>query len=172
MKNFVKHLLILGVAVVLGAGQANAQYARHQTSVGVRAGYITRNESGLAGLSLQYAFTNHFRLSPNADYIFRNQGADAFAINLDAHFPIVSPSHPKVCFYPLAGMSYTLWSYRTRDISGSDDVTARKNRAGLNFGAGLEYYFTSSLKVSLEGKFNWVKSYSAGVFAAGIAYVF
>lgn len=172
MKSIAKLVIILCVTLMAGVQEASAQYCKGQTSVGVKAGFITRNSSPVAGLSLQYGFSNRFRIAPNAEYIFRHHGVDAFAFNLDAHFPITSPAHPKVTFYPLAGLSYTNWSHRTVDPETDDDVTNRKSRLGLNFGAGLEYYFTSSLKVSVEAKFNWVKSYSAGVFTAGIAYVF
>lgn len=144
-----------------------------EKAVGIRAGYATRNDCPLAGLSFQYSFSQHFRLAPSADYMFRHHGTDAFAFNINAQFPIALSANDAWRFYPLAGVGYCNWSHHGIEDAGSNkDVTEHTTRLGLNAGAGIEFMCTPTLKLSLEGKYNLMKSYSGGVFNLGIAYVF
>lgn len=139
-------------------------------SVGLRAGYNTSNESALAGLYFQYRFTEHFRLSPNIDYLFRHNDTDALTFNINAHFPF-DFSSSCCAVYPLAGLSYTSWSTRYNDQERIRR-TSRSNSFGFNVGAGVEMYVTSSLKLMAEGKYCLVKHHHGGVFSVGIGYVF
>ena len=161
--------LLLGVLIVSCSQTTTAA----EKAVGIRAGYSTRNTCPLAGLSFQYTFTPHFRLAPSADYMFRHHGTDAFAFNINAQFPIVLSAGNTWRFYPLAGVAYCNWNHHTvSDDDAHRDVSTHTTRFGINVGAGVEYMCTSTLKLSLEGKYNMVKSFSAGVFNVGIAYVF
>lgn len=144
-----------------------------EKAVGVRAGYATRNECPLAGLSFQYAFSQHFRLAPSADYLFRHHGTDAFAFNLNAQFPISLSENQSWRFYPFTGLCYYNWSHHgVGNVNNHKDVTEHTTRLGLNAGAGIEVMCTPTLKLSLEGKLSLMKSYTGGVFNLGIAYVF
>lgn len=142
-----------------------------EKSLGLRAGYNTRNESGVAGLYFQYAFSRHFRLAPNADYVFRNHGTDAFSFNINAQFPIAFDANERWAIYPLTGLNVISWNHRLNNTDGTH-TGSRLTRLGLNAGVGLEYKVTRSLKLHAEGKFSLVRSYSSGVFNLGIGYVF
>lgn len=143
-----------------------------EKSVGLKGGYCTRNESPVAGVYFQYAFSHHFRISPNVDYIFRNDGCDGFTFGLTAQFPI-GITGSRFDIYPLAGISYSIWNLRHHDSAGEiDDVTTRESRFGLDVGMGVEYRFASALKLFAQGRFNWVKDYNTGVFVIGIGYEF
>lgn len=141
-----------------------------EKTVGIRAGYNTRATTAVAGVVFQYTFSNHFRISPNVDYYFRHDGADALSLNVNTHFPFHA-SAGRFGFYPLAGLNYTSWNYHFDD-EATNDVSTRVSRLGLNAGAGLEFYATPSLKLSLEAKATFIKQYSSGTFSLSIGYVF
>lgn len=162
-------LILLSVFLLLSVGSVAAA-VRGEKSVGLKAGYCTRNESAVAGAYFQYAFSSHFRLSPNIDYVFRHEGSDAFIFGLTAQFPI-GITGSRFDMYPLAGVSYSIWNYQSHG-EASDDVSTRVNRFGLDFGMGVEYKFASALKIFAQGKFNLVKDYNSGIFVVGIGYVF
>lgn len=144
-----------------------------EKAVGVRVGYSTRNECPLAGLSFQYSFSKHFRLAPAADYMFRHHGVDAFIFNINTQYPFALTANDRWRVYPIAGISYCNWNRHVSDAENTGkDVSLHTTRFGANLGVGLEYFCTPTLKLSVEGKYNMVKSYSAGMFNLGIAYVF
>ncbi|MDE6371717.1 MAG: hypothetical protein K2K92_09555 [Duncaniella sp.] len=147
-----------------------------QKSMGVRTGYVTLNKTAMAGIEFQYAFSRHFVLAPSVDYIFRNENLDGLLINLDYHGPWQLDKSGRWNFYHILGINYASWgSHTLGDISESnrsDDVTTRFNRVGLDFGAGIAYFIKPTLRVSFQGKFNWVKAHNTGLFNVGISYVF
>ena len=151
-----------------------------ENSMGLRAGFNTRNSSPAAGLWFQHEFSPHFRLAPNVDYIFRRDDTDALSINCNAQFPVRFGMTGAFSFYPLAGLNYTSWNYHHNDdpdisdstADGSGDVTSRKNRFGFNAGAGLECRVTPTLKLALEAKGTLVKSYSSATVTLAIGYIF
>ena len=146
-------------------------HGRGEKSLGLRGGYNTRNESAVAVLYFQYAFSRHFRLAPNVDYVFRNDGTDAYSANINTHFPIAFDRNERFAVYPFTGVNFISWNHRINNIDGQQ-TSSRTSRLGPNFGVGMEYYCTQSLKISIEGKFSLVKSYNSGVFNIGIGYVF
>jgi len=169
MSKSLKFLLFLVMFIFAGVSGVSAS-ERGEKTLGLRAGYNTCNESAVAGIFFQYTFSKHFRLAPNADYIFRHWGADGFSFNINGQFPIGLSSR-RFDIYPLAGVSFLSMSSHSID-DDSNDVTTRTSRLGLNFGGGAEFYCTRSLKVYAEGKFNWVRHFNSGVFTVGIGYVF
>lgn len=148
--------------------------------MGLRVGYNSRNSSPVAGLWFQHEFAPHFRLAPNVDYIFKRDNTDALSINCNGQFPFRFGQSGAFVFYPLAGLNYTSWNYHHDDdpavsdssADGDGDVTSRKNRFGLNAGAGLEYRVSPTLKFALEAKGTLVKSYSSATITLSIGYVF
>lgn len=166
----MKRIITLIAAVMIVAAGAMAQ--KGEKSVGLKGGYATQNHSATAGIYFQYDFSNHFRLSPDVDYVFRKHGTDALLINVNAQFPFRFAAG-RLCAYPLAGLSYSMSTYHNvASTDGSDGGNERTNRFGLNFGAGFEARLTPSLKIFAEGKYNWVRHYDGGMFAIGIGYIF
>lgn len=178
MPSFKKLKLIVSVSLIavmsLACGfSANAQIVKGEKSVGPKIGYASKNESAVAGLVFQYAFSDHFRVAPEIAYIFRHKNMDAFVFDFNAHVPFGFTGE-KVAFYPLAGLNYSSWSrhYRQEDIIANDDVTTRTARFGLNLGAGFDLRCSETLKLSLEAKYGLVKGFTTVTITAGISFVF
>lgn len=178
MKTKIITLLTIFFLSAIAAQDMSAQTTKGRTSFGVKTGYVTLNKTASAGIELQYAFSNHFVLAPSIDYVFRNENLDGLLFNLDYHGPWQLDKDGKWYFYHILGVNYASWSTHTKaapDDNGhynDDDVTTRFNRVGLDFGAGFDYYVRPTLKLSLQGKFNWIKDHNTGLFNIGISYVF
>lgn len=178
MRNISKTITRLFVAATLAIAftlPSQAQIVKGEASLGPKIGYVSKNKSAVAGLVFQYSFSDHFRLSPELGYIFRNNDMDAFTFDINAHVPF-GFTGDKVAFYPLAGMNYSSWSRHYRgqgtDMDNTDDVSTRTARFGLNLGAGFDLRCSETLKLSIEAKYILMKGYSTAVTTAGIAYVF
>ena len=162
MKRILSFITVLALSLIcLIPNQASAG----EKSVGLRAGYTTRNETGVAGLYFQYRFIPRFRLSTSVDYAISHKNRDAFFFNVDGHAPFNIA--PKLELYPLAGFTFATYNQHN-----ADDSSSRVNRFGANVGAGAGLRVTSSLRLGFEGKFQYVKHLSAGVFTVSIGYMF
>lgn len=151
----------LAVAVgLLGASMSVAAQTSEKT-LGVAGGFSTHNSGGYAGIYFQYSFADHVRLAPEMGYVFRNEGKSAFAMSLDVHFPFRIARGFGV--YPLAGLTYNNWSYLS---------AGHVSRLGADVGAGLDFYLTSNLKLTLQGKYSMMNDTSGGFFNVGFGYVF
>ena len=178
MKKKIITFIAIFFLSAIAAQDMSAQLTKGSKSFGVKTGYATLNHTATAGIELHYAFSEHFVLAPNIDYVFRNEGLDGLLFNLDYHGPWELGNSGKWYFYHILGLNYASWSTHSKigpNDEGrheDDDVTTRFNRFGLNFGAGFAYYVTPTLKLSLQGKFNWIKDHNTGLFNLGISYVF
>lgn len=157
-------ILLVGVGLCMMSfvcpNEVDAQ--RGQKSIGLIGGYGSYNKSGYADLYFQYTFASHVRIAPELGYMFRNNDLSGFNFNIDMHFPFRISRGVNV--YPLAGVAFNSWKYEPVDNS--------INKFGLNFGVGLELYFTSNLKLFVQGKYSLLDD-TDGVFAGvGIGYVF
>lgn len=150
---------LAAAAALLIPSTARAQ--RGEKTLGVMGGYAGYNNSGLAGVYFQYGITDHVRVAPEIGCAFRNNGKSGFFISADMQFPFRIVRG--FSLYPLAGVTMNSWSK-----VGSNTL----NRAGLDFGGGAELYLTSSLKISLEGKYSLMKSTSGAFVNLGLGYVF
>lgn len=176
MKSRLIALISFILISVTAATTVSAQLSKGTKSVGVKTGYVTLNKTATAGIELQYAFSRHFVLAPSIDIIFRNENLDGMMFNLDYHGPWQLDTNGRWYFYHILGLNYASWSRHSTEGNGesddTDDVTLRTNRFGLDFGAGIDYYVRPTLKLSLQGKFNWLKAHNTGLFNLGISYVF
>ena len=169
----MKKILAALVAVICLSLPATAtEITKGQKTFGVRGGYVTLNHAPMAGIEFSYAFSPHFVLAPNIDYAFRNNNLDALLFNIDYNGPWRLDTDGRLYFYHILGVNYASWSTRSTDPTDGNDVTTRFNRVGLDFGAGFSLYVTPTLRLSLQGKFNWVKDHNAGLFNLGISYIF
>ncbi len=176
MKNLVNIVLTAALSAIFFLSSPDATAAeRGEKTFGVRTGYVSRNKSADAGLFFQYTFSEHFRLQPAADIVFRHEDRDAFMIDLNAQVPFAM-STANFSLYPFAGLNYSSWNYHyPAEIGGdrfSDDVTSRKNRFGVNIGAGFDLKLSETLKINLEAGYTLVKSNNALRILVGIGYVF
>lgn len=162
------------LVLALAAGCFNtsaAQTARGEKAFGPRLGYVSRNESVIAGLGFQYSFSKHVRLAPSVDIIFRHHDKDGFGANADVQFPFGFAAS-RAAFYPLVGFNFTSWGLHDVDAPGGKDVTTHSTSAGLNAGAGVEYRCKGSLKLSLEARYTLLRHYPTAAVYASIAFVF
>ena len=177
-KQIIARFIAITAMVIALSLPIQAQITKGEKSLGPKIGYVSRNESASAGLVFQYAFSQHFRISPELGYIFRHNDYDAFTFDLNAHFPFDFTGE-RVAFYPLGGINYSSWSHHFRNeipedtnIIESNDVSTRTARFGINIGAGFDLRCTETLKLTLEAKYIFIKGYSTAAICAGISYVF
>lgn len=173
MRAKLRAMLLIIAAFGAFAVPASAQTARGEKSFGVKAGYMSRNRSVLAGLMFEYSFSRHFRAAPQLGVVFRNHNEDALLVDLDFHFP-VSLGGERASFYPIVGLGFNSWAIhgRKHDEEVPKDVITHRNRLGGNFGGGFDFRLTDSLKLRAEAKYALNKSFSNVQIVAGISYIF
>jgi opacity protein-like surface antigen len=175
MNKLITGVLLASLAMPLAIEAQGIE--RGQKTLGLTAGYVTVNRSASAGLQFSYAFSRHFVLAPSIDYVFRNEDLDGLLINIDYHGPWQLDASGRWTVYHILGFNYASWSRHTKQLVGEegenyDDVTKRSNHVGLDFGAGVAWNVTPSLRLSVQGKFNWIAHNNTGLFNAGISYIF
>lgn len=148
---------------------------------GVRTGYVSRNNSMDLGLYFQYTFSEYFRLQPAADLVFRHNNRDAFTIDINGQVPFSFDSE-NFSLYPFAGLNFSSWNHHFTQSDLSEaapqsdpfniEDSSRTNRFGFNLGAGFDLKLSSTLKLTLEAGYTFVKSNSGVRVLAGIGYVF
>lgn len=141
-----------------------------EKSFGLKTGYVSRNNSALAGLVFECPIGKYLRLAPSIGVVFRNENLDALTVDADFHW-VVKTSH-KCRFYPLLGVAFNSWNKHGIAESEHDDVTTHSNGLGMNAGAGFEVHCSSSLKLGLEAKYTLIRHNPNAQVAAKIAYVF
>lgn len=161
---------LMFIASMFVTPQASA--SNHEKTFGVKTGYVSRNQSAIAGLFFQYQFTEKFRLAPEMSVAFRNDHRDAFLLDVNCHFPLAEAGLAE--FYPYVGLDYSSWSFHSSiaDDIKSKDVTNRTARFGLNVGGGMALKLSQTLTVKLEAGYTAVKSNSAFRATIGIGYNF
>ena len=177
MIKYFKNIAIAAVAMLGSVLFFQAQGAvKGEKNVGVTAGYTSSNKSAVAGIGFSYAFSQHFRVAPNLQYAFRNNNRDGLLINFDFHVPLNIEGGNKVEIYPIVGLNYSCWTnyYKSeeKEKESSDDVSTRKNRFGLNAGAGVGYNVTETIRLNFDARYTLVKGFNTTTLALGIAYRF
>lgn len=148
------------ILVLMFSINANAQ--KGEKMLGVKGGYATFNNSGYSAIVFQYSFAEHFRISPQASYIFSHNNISGFEFSIDMHFPFRVTKGIKL--YPLAGVTFNNWIWQHPKTT--------ENRFGLNVGGGADFYITNNLKISAQAKYSWLKNTDGGFFDIGIGYLF
>lgn len=166
--------VILSLSLIAALIPADANAAAGEKTFGVKTGYVSRNTSALAGLFFQYSFSDHFRIAPDAEVVFRHKDRDAFIVDLDCQFPFKFAQDGKTSLYPIAGLNYSSWNRHMTKVEEDQtkDVSSRSGKFGLNLGAGFDLKCSSTLKLSLEARYSLVKSNSSVQISAGIGYIF
>lgn len=160
--------IVLLLAATLTAGTFTAEA---ESTFGIKAGYITRNNSSLAGLVFTQTLGSHIRLAPQIGVVLRNSDRDALIVDADVHFPFSFA--PKLKAYPLVGLAFNSWSRHETDYTDrGKDVNHHTNSLGLNAGGGIDFYCSQTLKLGLECRYTLIKHNPNGQFSVSIAYVF
>lgn len=161
--------IVLFLLIAIAATGATAQNQSGKKSFGIKAGYITENKSATGGLVFQYCFAKHLRIAPQIGVVFRNHNEDALTVDADMQFPF-DFANGRADIYPLAGLAFNSWTLRS--AVNDKDVNTHYNRLGMNVGVGFSFLCKPSLKVSVEGRYTFVKDFSNTQITAGIAYIF
>jgi opacity protein-like surface antigen len=150
----------------------SAQSSHHEKTVGVTLGYVSRNQSAIAGIDFTYRFSQHLRFAPEILYAFQHHSEDALIANVDFHVPF--QVSPRCDIYPLVGLNYTGWTFHHSRSAEQEllDVTTRSTHFGLNFGGGINANISSTMSVGFEARWAWVKNYNTALLSAKIAYRF
>ena len=164
-------VIALACGSTLSIPDAIAEGTPHEKTVSLVAGYVSHNNSAIAGIDFSYRFSRRFRLAPQALYAFRHHKQDALIINVNAQVPFDLGKQWEI--YPLAGINYTSWNFHANKIATDNaDVTSSVNRFGLNVGAGAGVNISSTLRLGIEGQWALVKDYQSANILAKIAYIF
>lgn len=174
---FYRHFRAITLLAAILCVWPPLSFAREKT-FGLRGGYVSRNQSGLAGLCLTYRVNNYFRLAPSANYIFRHHGRDAFTLAADGQFLFDIPAS-SVTIYPIAGISYWVWNIRNlpsgirpEPDASFNDVTTRHSRFALDFGAGWQYKVSSTMSLTINVSYSLMHHTPSWISTAGISYIF
>lgn len=166
-----KALALFAAILVFCSLGASAQVARGEKMLGLKTGYVTHNESAVAGLMFRYAVSPWVRIVPEVGCVFRHHDEDAFTVDLNAQVPF-SFGTKKVDLYPLAGIAFNSWTQHLELRDDTNDVTTRINRFGANLGAGFDFRCTPTLNVGIEAKYTFIKAFTSLYVTASISYVF
>jgi len=154
----MKKFLLLSIVALMSILTMNA--ARGEKSLGAQFDYASKHSMVGLGLNFQYEFIDNVRVEPEFIYYFKNDGIDAFNLNLNFHYLIRTSSSFAV--YPLAGFSFA---------RVSDDVN-NWNRFGGNIGIGSEYRINRQFGFYVEQRFQILKDMNQSVTCLGFKYSF
>lgn len=147
----------------------SAQTVPGQKTLGLRTGYVSKNQSATAGVEFNYTLTTHARLGLNADYLIRHHNHDGLTLALNYSCPLrLTPAHPLYA-YPIAGLCYSTWTHHP---THTDDVSTRRSRAGIDLGAGIEIHPTPTMRIALEARYDFPRHQDTALITAGISYIF
>lgn len=166
-----KRLIFAVIAAVCMAFGAHAQIEKGMMSIGPKLGYISHNKSAVAGIVYQYNITERFRLSPEIGWAFRHNDENAFMADINLHMPVAITEGGSVALYPLVGVAFNSWGYHWSLADGLD-VSKHISRFGANIGAGFDLRCSQSIKMNIEAKYSFIKSYSSVYIGAGVSYLF
>ncbi len=162
MRNIIKLLRTAGIAAIFAlVATLPAAAQRGEKTLGIAGGFASYNNGGKASVFFQYSFSQRVRLAPEIGYVFRNEGKSGFIIDVDVHIPFRLAKG--IGIYPLVGLAFNDWSYVG---------DGHNSRVGFNFGGGLDFYMTSTLKLNVQGKYSAMNDTGGGFIQMGIGYVF
>lgn len=161
MTHRYRYLALLSITAFALSVSPDASARCGEKTLGFAGGYASRNDAGYADLYFQYSFTNHIRIAPEIGYVFRNKHMSAFEASVDMHFPARLAKGINV--YPLAGLTINNWNYPMRK---------NETRGGFDVGGGIDFYFTPTLKLNLQGKYSIMNDTSGAFINLGVGYVF
>ncbi len=155
----MKKLVLVSIVALMGIFTMNA--AQGEKAFGAQFNYASKHSMVGLGLNFNYEFINNVRVEPEFIYYFKNEGLNAFNVNLNFNYLIRTSS--RFAIYPLAGFSY---ARITPEIG--DGV----NRFGANVGVGVEYSINNRFAFYIEERFQILKDMNQSVTGLGVKYKF
>lgn len=160
MKKFFAMICV----AVLALG-ANAQVYQGQAAAGLSLLYGSEIESMGIGAHFQYAVIDQLRGQVEFDAYFKHNHTNWYDVSINAEY-LVALKTDMLYLYPIAGMTYSMVSYKELGVKDEE------NHVGLNVGAGLEYEINDHFAASLEYRHTIMRKVDQGVFAIGVNYKF
>ena len=118
----------------------------------------------MLGIDYRYSITDNWRIAPSINYLVKNNGLSAAAIDVNAHY--LFKLSDMFGFYPLLGLDLSFWKF---NIGKWDD---NATRFGANVGLGAECYVSDVITVGLEVKYNAIKDFDAAMLGVRVGYTF
>lgn len=151
----------VAVAMATGLRASASSLYKGEKTLGVSGGYASYNHGAFANVYFQYTFVPHVRIAPEIGYVIRNDNISGFEVSCDMQFPFRLSRGFNI--YPLAGLVFNAWNNRMGE---------NYNRFGADAGLGFELYITGSFKISLQGKYAFMKNTSGAFVGLSLGYVF
>lgn len=155
----------------MASAPADASAQTGLTTIGLQGGYVSRNESGYAGVYLRHQFSRIFALKPQVDFAIRNRDKDAFILAIDAQL-LVPLRTERWSVYGIAGVGFSSWNDPETFANGKVVDRSRHGALCVDLGAGAGVNITPALRLALEAKANLVASRSCALVGLSIGYNF
>ncbi|WP_459190366.1 outer membrane beta-barrel protein [Parabacteroides sp. APC149_11_2_Y6] len=156
MKKFVVVLMLALFSIGV-----HAQTEKGRSSVGLNLGYSFNDIGNTAiGIDYRYSIIDAVRIAPSVNFLIKHKGVSSVMFDVNAHY-VVKLSE-MFGFYPLAGLSLSVWH------GGGDNIT----RFGGNLGLGAELYATHNVTVGVEAKYNIIKDLDGAMVGVRVGYNF
>jgi outer membrane protein X len=147
-------------------------------AVGLNLGYGSEIKSIAIGAKFNYGITEQFRVSPSFNYFLKKDGFSGWEVNADAHY--LFNVAPKVSVYPLAGLTFTGWTFDWgdlfEDLDGfeieGESTSSTETKLGVNLGAGIGYQVANNIGIGLELKYSVVSGFDQFVPTVNLTYKF
>ena len=79
----MKKLVLVSIVALMGIFTMNA--AQGEKAFGAQFNYASKHSMVGLGLNFNYEFINNVRVEPEFIYYFKNEGLNAFNVNLNSH---------------------------------------------------------------------------------------
>jgi outer membrane protein X len=153
----MKKLMMIAMMVLASTAmfaQKGATYVGIQANYGLHKDYKNFG----VGAKAQYEFLENVRAEASFNYFFKKDCVSMWDINLNAHYVFRVGS---VGIYPLAGICV---------LGAKPEHGDTETKLGFNAGAGVEFPLSETIKLNVEGKYQYVKHFDRPVISAGIAF--
>lgn len=164
-------LLILAVSL-------NGFAQKNEKAIGLNLGYGSEIKSVAIGAKFNYGITDQIRVSPSFNYFLEKDGLSAWEVNADVHY--LFNVAPKVSVYPLAGLTFTGWTFdwggMFEDLEGfeieEESTSNTETKLGVNLGGGIGYRVTNNIGIGLELKYSVISDFDQFVPTVNLTYKF
>lgn len=153
------------IFVAVLALSASAQVYQGQAAAGLNLLYGSEIESMGIGARFQYAVIDQLRGQVEIDAYFKHNHTNWYDVSINAEY-LVSLKNDVLYLYPIAGLTYSMVTYKELGVKDEE------NHVGLNVGAGLEYEINDHFAATLEYRHTIMRKVDQGVFALGVNYKF
>ncbi|MGI6573499.1 MAG: outer membrane beta-barrel protein [Fermentimonas sp.] len=169
MKRFLIRMSLSALFGLLSLSNGFAQF-EGTFGVGVQAGYGSNIKSVGGGMHLHYYHTNELRFAPSFTRFIERKDTDMWMVETDAHY--ILPVSVALSLYPIAGLSYSQWSYNETMVDQELIPARKERRLGANLGLGWQHDIAYRIRANYELKYQFIRDHSQLLFTAGFGFWF